>query len=309
MTAGYSTVWERRLQQLLAIRDQHLAEGLPEEARRVEETIREEWANKTGRHLDEGEMHVFEAMIARNAEKSAAIVDVLALPSRVATACFGTTPEELANALALAGGDAYVESGVLVEYAPGLYRMQMKYAPSEHENYWKYRLGVDVVADPFTYTPLVGQKLTDALAAARRFRLLRGGHAPTRGSANILGQVDDAALRRLQLGAEIEVPAGTRCIRQMMSDLSVVSGNEVALVRMQSGRRVIMMGTEDAVNVGPFSKRIIAHTHPEGSLRFSNADIRALQKRGQHSSVIISPREDFGVRLPVPQRTPTTGGR
>lgn len=158
VTAGYSTVWERRLQQLLAIRDQHLAEGLPEEARRVEETIREEWANKTGRHLDEGEMHVFEAMIARNAEKSAAIVDVLALPSRVATACFGTTPEELANALALAGGDAYVESGVLVEYAPGLYRMQMKYAPSEHENYWKYRLGVDVVADPFTYTPLVGQK-------------------------------------------------------------------------------------------------------------------------------------------------------
>ncbi len=125
------------------------------------------------------------------------------------------------------------------------------------------------------------------------------------GSADILGQVDTVALRRLQLGAEIEVPAGTQGIRRMMSDLSVVSGNEVALVRTHSGRRVLLMGTPDAVNVGPFSKRVIAHTHPEGSLQFSTPDIRALRKRGQHSSVIISPREDFGVRLPVPPRTPT----
>jgi hypothetical protein len=92
----------------------------------------------------------------------------------------------------------------------------------------------------------------------------------------------------------------------MMSDLSLVSGNEIALVRMQSGRRVLMMGTPDAVNVGPFAKRIIAHTHPQGSLRFSSPDLRALQKRGQHSSVIISPREDFGVRIPVPPRNPQT---
>jgi RHS repeat-associated protein len=121
-------------------------------------------------------------------------------------------------------------------------------------------------------------------------------------SGDVLGQVDSAALRRLELGGAVEVPAGTQGIRQMMSDLSVVSGNEVALVRMDSGRRVLLMGTPDGVNVGPFSQRIIAHTHPKGSLRFSNADIRALQKRGQHSSVIISPREDFGVRLPVPPR-------
>lgn len=43
----------------------------------------------------------------------------------------------------------------------------------------------------------------------------------------------------------------------MMSDLSIVSGNEVALVRLQSGRRVLMMGTPGAVNIGPFSKRVI----------------------------------------------------
>ncbi len=127
---------------------------------------------------------------------------------------------------------------------------------------------------------------------------LLGRAAP---SCDILSEVDKIALRRLEMGAHIEVPAGTKGILTMMSDLSVVSGKEVALVRLQSGRRVLMMGSAGRVNVKG-ATRIIAHTHPEGSLRFSSPDVRVLQSRGQHSSVIISPREKIGVRLPVPPR-------
>lgn len=117
---------------------------------------------------------------------------------------------------------------------------------------------------------------------------------------NALGQVDNVMLDRLRLGAQVEVPAGTQGIRKAMSDLSVVSGNEVALIRMESGRRLIVMGGPNTIALPPRTARIIAHTHPQGSLRFSAPDIRALNARGQRSSVIISPREDFGIRLPVP---------
>jgi hypothetical protein len=107
-------------------------------------------------------------------------------------------------------------------------------------------------------------------------------------------------LERLRLGAQIEVPAGTQGIRKMMSDLSIMSGNEVALIRMESGRRLIVMGGINTIILPPRTARIIAHTHPKGSLRFSTPDIRALKARGQRSSVLISPRENLGIRLPVP---------
>ncbi len=105
---------------------------------------------------------------------------------------------------------------------------------------------------------------------------------------------------RLRLGAQIEVPAGTQGIRRTMSSLSVVSGNEVALIRMESGRRLIVMGGPNTIALPKGTARIIAHTHPKGSLRFSAPDVRALNARGQRSSVLISPREDFGIRLAVP---------
>jgi proteasome lid subunit RPN8/RPN11 len=120
----------------------------------------------------------------------------------------------------------------------------------------------------------------------------------------VLGQVDEVALQRLRLGAHIEVPAGTQGIRRTMSDLSVVSGNEVALVRMQSGRRVMVMGEPNAVVLPPQTARVIAHTHPQGSLRLSTFDVRTMNRLNQRSTVIIAPRENIGVRLPVPR----TGG-
>lgn len=113
--------------------------------------------------------------------------------------------------------------------------------------------------------------------------------------------MDEIALQRLQLDAHIDVPAGTQGIRRTMSDLSVVSGNEVALVRMQSGRRVMVMGEPNRVVLPPQTSRVIAHTHPQGSLRLSNPDIRVMNRLDQRSTVLISPREDFGVRVPVPR--------
>ena len=85
----------------------------------------------------------------------------------------------------------------------------------------------------------------------------------------------------------------------MMSDLSVVSGNEVGLLRMASGKRLLVMGGPNAILLPRNTARIIAHTPPKGMLRFSGADLRALNARGQRSSVIISPWDDIGIRLPV----------
>lgn len=90
-----------------------------------------------------------------------------------------------------------------------------------------------------------------------------------------------------------------------MSDLTRVSGNEVALLRMQSGRRIIRMGGPTSVPVGRYVDRVIAHTHPSGRLKYSGADLRTLRGLGQRSSVIIDPRADMGARLPVPTLGPT----
>jgi len=117
----------------------------------------------------------------------------------------------------------------------------------------------------------------------------------------MLGQVDQIALRRLQLGAHVEVPAGTQGIRRMMSDLSVVSKNEVALIRMESGRRVLVMGEPNSVSLPSQTSRVIAHTHPQGSLRLSTPDIYVMNRLNQRSTVLISPRDDIGIRVPVPR--------
>ncbi|MBM83313.1 MAG: hypothetical protein CMJ78_22355 [Planctomycetaceae bacterium] len=116
---------------------------------------------------------------------------------------------------------------------------------------------------------------------------------------DVLREVDSVVLERLRLGAEIEIPAGTRGIRKMMSDLSVVSGNEVGLLRMADGRRLLVMGGPNAIRLPRNTARIIAHTHPRGRLSFSAADLRALNARGQTMSVIISPWDDIAVILRV----------
>jgi hypothetical protein len=115
-----------------------------------------------------------------------------------------------------------------------------------------------------------------------------------------LGEVDKVTLARLKLGADIEIPAGTTGIRTMMSDLTLVSGNEVALLRTVGGRRILRMGGPKSVPLDKYVDRVIAHTHPSGRLNFSQADIKALNKLEQRSSVIIDPRANMGARLPVP---------
>jgi hypothetical protein len=119
------------------------------------------------------------------------------------------------------------------------------------------------------------------------------------GGVGSLGEVDRVTLQRLKLGADIEIPAGTKGIRTMMSDLTRVSGNEVALLRMRSGRRVLRMGGPKSVPLGRFVDRVIAHTHPGGRLKFSQADLLALRRLRQRSSVIIDPWADMGARLLV----------
>jgi hypothetical protein len=146
--------------------------------------------------------------------------------------------------------------------------------------------------------------LIKGTAAASRVGRL-GLHAPVRTAAdNVLGQVDKVALERLQLGSRIEIPAGTTGIRKMMSDISVVTGNEVALVRDKFGTRWLAQGGPNELILPPNTVRVIAHTHPQGSLRLSGADLKAFSnplRQNQRSTVLISPREDFGVRVPIPR--------
>jgi hypothetical protein len=118
-------------------------------------------------------------------------------------------------------------------------------------------------------------------------------------SGDVLGEVDAVPLGKLRQGVDIPIPRGTTGIRTLMSDLTLVSENEVALLRMKDGTRILRMGGPKSVSVQG-ADRIIAHTHPSGWLKFSDADILALWKRGQNSSVIIDPRANMGVRLPVP---------
>lgn len=85
-----------------------------------------------------------------------------------------------------------------------------------------------------------------------------------------------------------------------MSDLTLVSGNEVALLRMRDGSRILRMGSVSNVPMGKDVRLIIAHTHPSGRSSLSKLDIRALLIRGQRSTVIIDPRVDIGFRHLVP---------
>ncbi len=131
------------------------------------------------------------------------------------------------------------------------------------------------------------------------------GHAPVRTAADdVLGQVDKVFLERLRLGSRVEVPAGTTGIRKLMSDISVVTGNEVALIRDKFGTRWLAQGGPNELILPPNTVRVIAHTHPQGSLRLSGADLKAFSnplRQNQRSTVLISPREDFGVRVPIPR--------
>jgi hypothetical protein len=124
------------------------------------------------------------------------------------------------------------------------------------------------------------------------------------GPADALSAPDAALVRSLQSGADIPVPCGSTEIRTMMSDLTLNTGNEVALLRMADGSRILRMGGPRNVPLGNNVETVIAHTHPSGRLAFSQADIAAFLARGQRSSVIIDPNANMGARIPVPRPLP-----
>ena len=143
--------------------------------------------------------------------------------------------------------------------------------------------------------PLTGTASDEGVRSANRMADL---------GVDVLGAPDAKMLAILNAGADVPIPVGTRGLTNMMSQLTLRSRNEVALLRLQDGSRILRMGTPTSVTLGIPGRspvtRIIAHTHPSGRIGFSRFDVAALMKRGQASSVIIDPNVGMGARLPVP---------
>jgi hypothetical protein len=83
-----------------------------------------------------------------------------------------------------------------------------------------------------------------------------------------------------------------------MADISAVTGNEVALVRLKDRRRVLRMGTADEIPSRDIV-RMIAHTHPSGNMFFSRRDAQKFigNPKKPKSSVLIDPADGFATRL------------
>ena len=117
-----------------------------------------------------------------------------------------------------------------------------------------------------------------------------------RGMVDVATAPHAGVLDAIQRGIDVPIPQGTTGIRTMMADISATTGNEVGLLRMTDGSRVMRLGGPDFVPLGEDVQRLIAHTHPSGDLRLSPADIRALSRRNQQSTVLINPQDAYGVR-------------
>lgn len=81
-----------------------------------------------------------------------------------------------------------------------------------------------------------------------------------------------------------------------LTPFTAVTGSEVALLRLTDGRRVLRLGNFNSVSVDG-AARIIAHTHPNGFLALSAADVYMLRVLGQRSSVLIDPVSTMGSRI------------
>jgi hypothetical protein len=105
------------------------------------------------------------------------------------------------------------------------------------------------------------------------------------------------------------MPSGSMSA-QLMGELTVATGREVALIRI-GNRRLLRLGIVDEYGHGvrlADAERVIAHTHPSGELRFSvgpDSDMAVftdplLNLTRQRSSVLIAP-DGTAVRLPIPR--------
>jgi hypothetical protein len=120
------------------------------------------------------------------------------------------------------------------------------------------------------------------------------------GTIDVLAAPEAELVATMRSGADIVILPGTRGIRRLMSDITLSTGNEVALLRLSNGARVLRMGGPKTISLGSNVVRIVAHTHPSGRLAFSGFDKTALLNREQLWSVIIDPRADMAVVLRIP---------
>jgi RHS repeat-associated protein len=150
---------------------EELAAGNELEADYVRQQRDYEFASRYGIHPVHASMNQMQIQVERNAAAThralARAQAIVEYPQRLVLGAVGTTPEELANAAALAGGNAYVPGNELVEIAPGVYQQPMVFAPEQHPNYWKYRLGTDIVTDPLTYVGVGGVTKLRAVQGGR----------------------------------------------------------------------------------------------------------------------------------------------
>jgi hypothetical protein len=173
--------------------------------------------------------------------------------------------------------------------------------PSSHTGVPK--IATDPAAPIHAQTPGGTLDARDARAAPEKpYANLPDGTRPMIGEYATKGSRWEPEIRMMQGGSDWEMPVRKRAvpIRQMMADISAVTGNEVALVRLKDGRRVLRMGTADEIPPHDIV-RMIAHTHPSGNMFFSRGDVQKFigNPKKPKSSVLIDPADGFATRLHI----------
>jgi hypothetical protein len=140
----------------------------------------------------------------------------------------------------------------------------------------------------------------DRAGTEKPYANLPDGTRPMIGEYSTKGTRWEPEIKMMEGGSDWEMPVRKRAvpIRQMMADITAVTGNEVALVRLTDGRRVLRMGKGDEVS-GKNVIRMIAHTHPSGDMFFSKFDADRFYEnpRGPKSSILIDPADAFATRV------------
>jgi hypothetical protein len=124
------------------------------------------------------------------------------------------------------------------------------------------------------------------------------------GQGDVLMRTGEMAIRDPVTGAVKTSPT------QLMGELTVATGHEVALIRI-GNKRYLRLGFADECGHGvriADADRAIAHTHPSGDLRFSvgpDSDMAVFTNplfnlTKQKSSVLVAPN-GAAVRLPIPR--------
>lgn len=96
------------------------------------------------------------------------------------------------------------------------------------------------------------------------------------------------AIEHLESGKDLVLGPG-QASKKMMGEITTATNREVALIRLRAtGERVLRMGTRDSTQMYG-AGRLIAHTHPSGSMKLSRADVRVMRVLRQRSTLIVGP--------------------